>query len=250
MKHELVTPVGTVWLWGELTGKPVMLLITGAFADEDLLDMLPEHLPQMDVLRAHLPGNHCPELVGHSIGLYAAAYDAALRVLAPDVSVTVFGLSTGALVALALRHPTIRQLLLVEPPLRTGKLWPLAERFASVEPGWAATFVQHVFGMGQEPVEDRDYTGLLDRLKTPTLVVMGGVPLNPRRDLDILPSLVDEPERDRLRHHPWVRTVVAPDAGHNVPAQAQHTMFATLAAALPDGIAPLTAGEVEARRRR
>lgn len=250
MKHEVETAFGPVWLWGELTGRPLLLLITGAFSQADVLDVLPLHLPDMDVLRCHLPGNHCPVLVQPSIGVFAAAYREALARLAGDVEITVVGLSAGALVALGLRLPNIRQFLLVEPPLQTGDLWPLAERFADPPPGGPADFVWGVFGMGRGPTEPRDYTSLLADLATPTLVAYGDVPLMPERTLETLPSLVGEPLRAQLRDHPWVRTILVRGAGHNIPKQNPAALFDVVREALPAGMRMLGGAEAEARRPR
>ena len=51
-RFEIATSLGEVWLWGRDTGKPVVLVITGAFAEFYVYDHLQLALPQFDVLRA------------------------------------------------------------------------------------------------------------------------------------------------------------------------------------------------------
>lgn len=212
MKYAVETRLGPVWLWGRLTGKPVLLIITGAYANAEYMAGNENTWPDVDVLLCHLPGNHCPELVTHSVGAYAAAYSEALASLTRE-PVVVLGVSAGALVALALKHPSLRAIVAVEPPLRTGELWPLAQRME----GDQSEFVWNLFGMGRERTEPRDYTHLLQRLPCPLFSLVGQEPLMPPGPFVEMPSLVDEPSRAALRAAG--RLLVAKDAGHNVPYQ-------------------------------
>ncbi|RAK63103.1 alpha/beta fold hydrolase [Phenylobacterium kunshanense] len=216
---EVATAFGPIWFHGRDTGRPVMLLLTGAFAAEDLLDHTQRFLPDVDVWRAHLPGNHCPAIAPVSVGVFAAAYAEALDARAGDRPVAVTGLSAGALVALALRARSLKALLLVEPPLRSEHLWPMLEFRAQGPPGWE-TLIEPVFGIGPDSVRPVDYTPLLDALSVPALVLVGEVPLMPQRPVPFLPSFVDEECRARLAAHSRVRLEIVPGAGHNIPAQA------------------------------
>lgn len=219
-KIEVETPLGPVWLWGRGdTGAPVLLLITGAFAKVDTLNRTGAALEGVDVWRAHLPGNHSPELAATSIGAYSAAFSHALNTRFPNRPTVVLGLSVGALVAMGLRNPQIQRLLLVEPPLRTEGVWPLLLLREQAPPG-AETFLWNIFGIGPETTEPRDYSPLLNQLRIPSLVLVGQELLMPVRQSTIMPSLITDEVREALERHPLVRVVEAPGAGHNIPRRA------------------------------
>jgi pimeloyl-ACP methyl ester carboxylesterase len=219
-RRAFQTPLGEVWLWGDrdaFTGsRPVILVIHGAFqAERSAFFDLPPYFPDAAVLLAHLPGNHSPELVRADVATYAAALDHALASFSRRALIPC-GVSTGALMAMAMKTPVIGSVL-IEPPLRTAKLWPLIEDFRRRDAPWARRFVQSVFGYYPDRIVDQDYRPLLSNLTRRAWVLLGETPLMPQRPLDEIPSLVDEPERDLLRSHPLVRVAVSPGVGHNIP---------------------------------
>ena len=224
-KFELQTPLGPIWLWGRITGRPTLLIVSGAFADFAVMDHFQGLLPDLDVLRTHLPGNHGPRLTETSIEAYAAALSDALRqtVRAP---LAVMGISVGALVALGLRSPRLVGLLLIEPPIFTEHLWPLA---VGVDPAKDPEFMQAIFGIADaKVVAPRDYSGLLARLTVPAEVLLGDAALMPPRPFEKSPSLVDERARAALRATPFVSTTVAPGAGHHVAAESGEVFVAAV----------------------
>jgi hypothetical protein len=219
---------GEVWLWAEPgaadDGRPVVLFINGAFAIERPRSFeLPGLMPEAAVFNAHLPGNHCPALASPSVEAFAAAYSAALdQIGRPAI---VIGASIGALVAMSLRSPTLRGVVLLEPPLQTGALWPLQPTFrqmAAARPSDTALrdFLWAIFGFSRRELRNRDYRPLLGHLDTPGWAVFGGQPLMPERAYELVPSLVDEPDRALLAAHPKLRTAVIAGVGHNVPGHA------------------------------
>jgi hypothetical protein len=124
---------------------------------------------------------------------------------------------------MGVRHPRLAGLLLVEPPLRTENLWPLAEQL-SQDP----EFLRAVFGIVDHQIaEPRDYTPLLAGVTAPMEVLLGDSPLMPRRLFERCPSLVDDPSRDALARA-GVTVTIAKDAGHHVAAQAGLTFVAAL----------------------
>jgi pimeloyl-ACP methyl ester carboxylesterase len=224
-KLELQTPLGPIWLWGRASGRPTLLVVTGAFANFTVMDHFERVLPDRDVLRMHLPGNHCPRLTTTSIGAYAAALTDALG-QAVSAPLVVLGISAGALVALGVRAPNLRGLLLIEPPIFTENLWPLAE---GVDAAKDPDFMRAVFGIEDgRVVEPRDYSPLVSALAVPAEVLLGGVPLQPRRRFAKSPSLVDEPARATLASSPLVTTTVAAGAGHHIPAEAGEVFVGAL----------------------
>ncbi|MGZ6020887.1 MAG: hypothetical protein ACXWKO_19650, partial [Phenylobacterium sp.] len=166
--RRIETPLGPVEFRGRDTGRPVQLVITAAFASEGQLGGNQARFPDLDVWRAHLPGNHCPELVALSVGAFGAAFSSALRIAAPGRPVAAVGVSAGALAALAMDQALLRGLVLVEPPLRPSSVWP----FRGMRGHWPAgadEFFLNIFGVAADHEEERDYTPLLERLRTPTL---------------------------------------------------------------------------------
>src|SRR5258706_3734997 len=118
-RFEIATPLGDIWMWGRDTGKPVVLLITGAFAEFHVYDRLQLVLPEFDVLRTHLPGNHCPELIDISVGVMSGAVSQAMGARFAGRALVILGISAGALVAMGVRTPGLAAMMLVEPFLRT-----------------------------------------------------------------------------------------------------------------------------------
>lgn len=224
---EVSTSLGPIWFHGRDTGRPVMLLLTGAFANANVLDHAQPFLPDVDLWRAHLPGNHCPGIEPVSVATFAAAYTAALDSRAAGRNVAAVGLSTGALVVMALRARGLKSMLLVEPPLRSDDCWPLFEFRTQGPPGWES-LIEPVFGIGPHDARPMDYRPLLDTMAVPALVLAGAIPLQPRRPLPVMPSLVDTESRAWLAAHPRVRFEVLADVGHNVPAQAPEAFLKAL----------------------
>jgi pimeloyl-ACP methyl ester carboxylesterase len=220
---------------GALTGRPVLLVITGAFAGPGTLDHLQRVFQTVDVLGTHVPGNHCPLLKAVSVDAHAAALSDALGQAVPDARLGVLGLSLGALVALGIRAPNLRSLVLVEPPLFTTPLWHLAESGEAPPGSPVAALLWEVFGIRDgEVVEPWDHSALLTGLAVPAEVLIGDVPAEPRRPMEKAPSFVDLAARALLDAHPLVRTVVAPGAGHNLPVQAPMVLYDALVRMVAD----------------
>jgi pimeloyl-ACP methyl ester carboxylesterase len=213
------TPLGPVELHGRDTGRPVQLVITGAFASSNTLELNQERFPDLDVWRSHLPGNHSPALAATSVGVFAAAISQALRQRLAGRTASVIGLSVGALVAMALDPSLVDRLLLVEPPLRPDRVWPLLQLRNAMPPG-GEDFVWQVFGVAADRTEPRDYSALLDRLSRPATVVLGGDALLPERERVGWPSLVDDESRARLAAHPGLEVRVMAGAGHHILKEA------------------------------
>lgn len=221
-RRAFQTPLGEVWLWGEPEAfggdKPVVLIVGGAFqaADNVFLEFQPA-FPEAGIVFGHLPGNHCPELSEVSVEAYAAAYGHVLRSAFAGRPAVLCGVSTGALVTLAMDAPATQRMVLIEPPLRTAKLWPLIEFFRQKDEPPARRFVEAVFGVFPDRVEDRDYRPLLGRLQVKAWFLLGDVPLMPERPFSEIPSLVDEPERVLIASHPLARIATSAGSGHNIP---------------------------------
>jgi pimeloyl-ACP methyl ester carboxylesterase len=234
------TPFGPVVLVGQPSAfegtRPLLVTIAGAFAIArgPLFNLAP-HIGDCDVVSGHLPGNHCPTLISASVGVYASAYSHVIAHAFADRTVTGCGASIGGLVALGLRAPQVRNLLVIEPPLVMSKVWPLRPTLRSkLATGDAATreFIVNVFGVTETAVDERRYHGLLDALGKPTHVLVGDRPLFPERKFEKLPSLVDETERAQMAAHPMIRLSVAPDAGHNVLQESATAFLAAVRGAI------------------
>jgi pimeloyl-ACP methyl ester carboxylesterase len=219
-RFEVQTSLGPVWLLGRDTGRPILLLVTGAFAAADLFWRMQDHFPDADVLRLHLPGNHCPELAETSIHAFAAAIDEALAGRWPDRPLMAVGLSVGGVVALALRNPMLRRLVVVEPVLLTQGVWPL-ELYRAQAPAGGGTFVRNIFGVGPDEIRPVDHGWVLEGLTVPTLALVGDAPLGAPRPFERMPTLVSAEALARLQAHPAIEVEVVPGAGHNIPRDAE-----------------------------
>jgi hypothetical protein len=235
-KFEVETAFGPVWMWGRDTGRPLVVVLTGAFAEFWVFDRLQLAMPDVDVVRLHHPGNHCPGLEPLHLGAIAAAYGSALETRFPGRRAAVLAMSAGALVALALRWPAVRRMVLVEPFLRTGHIWPFRRLGERVETETQRDFVRNVLGADGTRLEDRDYSHLLAALATPTRVLLGDTPLGAPRDISEMPSLVDDRDRAALGAHPLVSVTEAP-GGHNVGSRHVDLIFAAISAAAREAAA-------------
>lgn len=210
------TALGRVPVWGRANSeRPIVLAIRGAFPEpHHLADLAP---PNQDLVLLHLPGFHSPALAATSIGAFAAAFDEVIRKHFTGREITAVGVSTGALVALALRAPEVRRVLAVEPFFSTAHLWPLVEWVQHELRRNPAPLLHHwceaIFGYTGTAVCDRRYEPVLNGPPRPTVALVGDVPLLPRRPLTILPSLTNEVDRARL-------PVRVTPGGHNLPTAA------------------------------
>ena len=238
-RFEIATPLGDVWMWGRDTGKPILLVVTGAFAEFGVYDRLQLVLPGFDVLRTHLPGNHSPPLIDTSVGVMGRALGLAMDARFADRPFVAIGVSTGAVAAMAMTSPGLKALLLIEPFLRTAHIWPFGDMLEPHPEPWQREFLWKVLGVREGERAERDYSGLVASLRVPGLVLLGAEPLEPPRRLAMLPSFVGEADRAVLRAQPLLRVTEAPGTGHNVAAQSV-AIFIDLLVRLCRAIAPDT----------
>jgi pimeloyl-ACP methyl ester carboxylesterase len=226
------TSLGEIWLRGEADAmadnRPAVVVIAGAFAPPEPFDLLQQHLPEAAVLVGHIPGNHCPSLAANTPGVFMAAYSAAIAQL--DRPTIVCGASLGGLVALGLRAPTVRALIVLDPLIRTsGLAYALGDFRRALARGPTAEEVDliwNVFGISADTVEERSYAGVLDGLRIPTLCMVGELPTAATRLA--YPSIVTEADRALLAAHPAIRLQVALGAGHHLHVDTPDLVLAAL----------------------
>lgn len=219
------TALGAVPVWSRgVRGGPLVVVIRGAFADEHDMEWLT--VPGAEMAFLHLPGFFSPPLVSTSIGAFATAFREALAAAFPDRPYGLIGVSTGALVSMAMPATAI---LAIEPFLTTGGLWPMQIYFrlkfgdrASPEADWA----EAIFGFRSAP---RDYRAALDALRAPTTVLLGDQPLGTERRVPQMPSLCSAEDRAVFARHPAVTLQVVP-GGHNLMTQHELVTEAAVAA--------------------
>lgn len=221
------TGLGPIPLWspaGALTSaKPIVLVITGAWAEPDDMIKIPGVVgPAWDAVVMRLPGNGTPALAETSIAAWARAVSELVDGTFQGRAVVLIGVSVGGLVALGVRSPWVRRVIALDPLLVMSKLWPMTGGLRTRwrdEPA-ARAFIETVFGVTEEGQEERVYFDLIDGAP-PADVAVGEAPLYPERRPERFPSLVDEPERAWLAEQPRVSLHVAPGAGHNIHVFAQ-----------------------------
>jgi pimeloyl-ACP methyl ester carboxylesterase len=209
------TSLGPIHFRGRDTGKPILLLITGSFASENTADRLADRFPAMDCLRAHLPGNHCPQVAHVSIGIFAGAFTEALDRRFSGRPVVVTGLSIGGLVALAIRARMLRGILAVEPLLVSDEAWPLLNLRTQAPPG-NEDFLWNILGIGPDKVERRDYRPMLGNLTTPTYVILGDEVPPVGEWPEYMPGLLGPLSRQALASHPKITVDQLTNVGHNI----------------------------------
>lgn len=198
--------------------KPIVLVITGAWAEPDDMVKTPAVVgPAWDAAVMRLPGNGTPQLAQTSIPAWSRAVSELVDTTFAGRAVVLVGLSIGALVALGVRSPLVRRVVALEPPLVMSKLWPMADALSARwrDDAAARPFIETVFGVSGAGRQDVTYFQLFDGAP-PADVVLGEVALYPERPLERFPSFVDAPERDWLARQPGVEVHLAPGAGHNI----------------------------------
>lgn len=231
MKYLLIetsrSRVGFVGRLSTRRDRPLLLAVSGVFPPTDYKHELIDTFPDTDVLVSPLPGMETAVAMGITLEAMSAAYDEALALLAPGRSVVAYGISTGALVTLGLRSSHIVRHVAQEPFFSTADLWPfidneqerLRNRSESRE---LAAFHRTLFGIEVDRVENRDYGHLLDNIPTPLDVIVGQLPLLPRRNLPTWPSFTKAEHLARLRTMPGVAIHIGPEgSGHHVEAGEQ-----------------------------
>jgi hypothetical protein len=75
------------------------------------------------------------------------------------------------------RATNLRRVVLIEPPLVSGKLWPvfgpLREALSKSTDGGFAALALEAFGIDGEALLDRDHRALIEGLHTPVDVILG-----------------------------------------------------------------------------
>jgi len=236
------TSLGPIPLWAPAdalaSAKPVVLVITGAWAEpDDMIKTAAVVGPDWDAVVMRLPGNGTPALAETSIAAWARAVGELVEATFAGRPVVLVGLSVGALVALGVRSPLVRRVLAIEPPLVMEKLWPMARalRMRWRDDPAARPFIEAVFGVTEAAIEPRTYFDLFEGAP-PVEVMFGEVALYPQRPLERFPSFVDEAERGWLAARPGVAVHVAPGAGHNIHVFAPGVLREVLLSALDKAI--------------
>mgnify|MGYP001553401090 CR=1 FL=1 len=112
--------------------KPVVLVVTGAWAEADDMSRTHEVVgPAWDAAVMRLPGNGTPALSETSVAAWARAVGELVDSVFAGRTVVLVGLSVGAMVALGVRSAGVRRVVALEPPLVMSKLWPLAPALRS-----------------------------------------------------------------------------------------------------------------------
>lgn len=205
--------------------KSIVLLIHDVMGSPgDLAPWFGRLEPEADVLLAVLPGHaNGPPLATAGWDALVEAYDRSLQLIAEGRRVLAAGAGLGGVLALALNargHASMS----FDPYLSSAKQWPLEVGLGRATERGTQPHADILFdALGWRDgavVEDRAFTGLLDRLKASAAIVCGDIPLEPQRDLETAPSLLDAADHALLAAYPDVQVHVLEGCGHNVLGQA------------------------------
>lgn len=217
-KRAFATPLGEVWLHGDgeafCDRRPLLLAISGAFANVAAFDRLQSAIPEAAVLRASLPGNLAPLLADHELATCAAAFSDVVERL--ERPIVVCGGSLGGTVALGIVAPNLRAVVALDPPLNTASCEPLMAPFRARlqrEPDNVALrdFLWTVFGVGPADRADRDHFQMVLVGRAPAIVVVGDASMPPS-----CVSLVGPAERVALDGLGRISMVQSLRGGHNL----------------------------------
>jgi pimeloyl-ACP methyl ester carboxylesterase len=237
MAWQVSTRLGDVPVRGRLSAepdRPVLLVIRGLFSGRTYLSWLAEALPEADLAIVDLPGDRAPALRVAGVEAAAEAFAMVAERLVPGRRIVPFGVSAGALPALAFcgLRPDVERLVLLDPFLQPAQVWALRALLRGMgvpdDPA-RKVWVDGLLGV----YTGADFRPLLSHLPARTEVLVGDEPLDPiRDDTARFPSLSGETERDLWRAQSGVTLHVCANAGHNIPEEAPETMLAVLRAAL------------------
>lgn len=209
------------------SGRPLVLFIHGAgrhvaghvgwfdaFGDE------------VEVVLAELPGHgHAPWLARTDVETWTAAFDEAVGATFPGRPLVAAGESLGGLLAMGLASAT--RIVAFDPPLRTGRLWPI-HRDQALLSTLTPAFWRDIFGAGPSS-RDIDYWPRLLARRAPLTLVTGDMPLGEPRPLPTPPAFLEPEDRRRCETIPGVSVVVVPGAGHALLDQHVETCFSLVA---------------------
>lgn len=214
--RKFETRLGEIWLAGLPSAfdddRPLVLVIKGAFAAEyGRYDDLHKVMPEAAVLVAQLPGNFCPPLVATSVGAFIAAFSEVVERAFGHRQVLIWGDSLGGLVALGIPGNLAR--LVLDPPIRISKTWPVMSNFqdryrANIS---EREFLYNVFGVSADGIEQRDYRAVLG---LPARVLIGELMEADADDPHFAPSVVGQADREILRRRSEIRLSVVAGVGH------------------------------------
>ena len=250
MQRDVATPLGVVRTWSTPpaagTVRPVVMGLPGILSAMENLAALGDGfglLADLCILRP--PTERGAGLSATSVGDLADMVGGLMEQLYPDRPVVLVGVSSGALIALAVRAANLARTVAIEPPLATGALWPievtLREHLKAQADPVLSAFAFETLGLDEARVEARSQLWVLDGLRVPVDVVLGDEPLEPVRAVTRFPSLVGEAERRALAARRGVRLHVVPGTGHNVLGQAMRPVRQIVLEACRRAAGPLSA---------
>lgn len=200
--YAVETTRGSVVFSSE-TREPNVLLIHGFKRAADQL--APWHTRIPNLAFVHLPDHSgSPKLDEVSIAAWTDALDQMMKVFKrPPL---ILAESLGSILALSVRS---RAVIAVEPLMSTDQLWPLHRTLRSA-PAKGVEIDDDLMSLFDKP-----FDWVLDRIRSPTLVIAGLTPLLPERDVRPEPSLLTDEDFARYAAHPMVEARRIP-GGHNL----------------------------------
>jgi pimeloyl-ACP methyl ester carboxylesterase len=181
------------------SGRPVTLLLHGAFRAPLAMTPLLSALDGSDAVFVTLPGHAgAPALAVTALTAWITALTEAVETFLPNRRILAVGESLGGLLAMAL---PVAAAVAFEPIQQTDKLWPIAECLEERGRRGLATSGPFI-----EMLRNQDYRWLGSKVTARTVVVAGSDPLLPRRPLKRDPSLLDDDDLALLAANPMIRT--------------------------------------------
>lgn len=200
--YRVETPLGPVFYKGE-TSAPKVLMIHGFMREPLGLYAWRERIPGVGFV--HLPGcGGATDLTEVSLQAWIASLDAMMaRFPTPPL---LIGESLGAVIAMSVRS---RAVIAIEPLLSIHKLWPIHATLRQFRTRGV------VIPTGHDRLFDDPLHWVLERIRSPTMVIAGDEPLLPPRDMDEAPSLLSDEDFATYAAHPLVQAQRI-SGGHNL----------------------------------
>ncbi len=189
-------------------GRPLLLVLRGAFADDGQYASLEDLLPEFRVVFGEMPGFRSPRLAEQSVDAFCQAWSEALALLQGPICLC--GVSLGGVVALGLQPRGQVNVLAIDPPFRAADAAALAQLHPPIDT-FEASFLRDIFGWDAAGDTPRDYLGLLERLACPAVVLAGS-----DAGQGVVPGLIADETLALIQTHPLIRARRIPGVGHDV----------------------------------
>jgi len=184
---------------------PVIVFIPGiARSGANLLSFFDILSGSANIICADLPGQGGSSAIPYpTIERQAKTIGEAVAIALGERRPLLVGESVGGLVAAQIaanRSFEIEAVLLLDPPLTTGKQWHMYSRSVARFSGSSheaaiSDQLTHVMGFGKDGIQEKLYYDMVAQIEQPIIIAHGDISLFPPRNLPFAPAMIEPIDR-------------------------------------------------------